>query len=336
MSEMLNSIKIGNHIFPNNAFLAPLSGITDKSFRTIAGRFGAGMVVSEMIASAALTNGHKDMARRLGRPEMLPHIVQLAGCEPQWLAEGARIAEGAGADIIDINMGCPSKRVTNGYAGSALMRVPDKAVEIIEAVVQATSKPVTLKMRLGWNDENLNAPQLAKAAEDCGVQMVTVHGRTRQQFYKGNARWSPVRKVVDAVSVPVVVNGDIVDLAAARRALEESGAQAVMIGRGAQGQPWIVGQVGDALAGRPQIAAPEGSDRLSLILEHYEMMIEEYGEHLGIRCARKHLGWYLEILEVEGAQIDKVLRKQLLTADNSGDVPGILRSIFDQMEAQAA
>ncbi len=222
---MLSPIKIGDHTLPNNAFLAPLSGITDKSFRTISARFGAGMVVSEMIASAALTNGHKDMARRLGRPEKLPHIVQLAGCEPHWLAEGARIAEDAGADIIDINMGCPSKRVTNGYAGSALMRVPDKAVEIIKAVVNATSKPVTLKMRLGWNDENLNAPQLAKQAEACGVQMVTVHGRTRQQFYKGQARWSPIRAVVDAVKLPVVVNGDIINLDVAREALDASGAQ---------------------------------------------------------------------------------------------------------------
>lgn len=333
---MLSPIKIGDHTLPNNAFLAPLSGITDKSFRTISARFGAGMVVSEMIASAALTNGHKDMARRLGRPEKLPHIVQLAGCEPHWLAEGAKIAEDAGADIIDINMGCPSKRVTNGYAGSALMRVPDKAVEIIEAVVAATTRPVTLKMRLGWNDENLNAPQLAKDAEACGVHMVTVHGRTRQQFYKGKARWAPIREVVDAVKVPVVVNGDIVDLNAARDALAASGAQAVMIGRGAQGQPWLVGQVGDALAGRTPEAAPTGQARLALILEHYAMMIDEYGEQLGVRCARKHLGWYLEVLEHEGAAIDGATRKRLLTADKSADVPDILATIFDQVEATAA
>ncbi len=335
-AKMLKPIQIGDHLMPNNAFLAPLSGITDKSFRTIAARFGAGMVVSEMIASAALTNGHKDMARRLGRPEKLPHIVQLAGCEPHWLAEGAKVAEDAGADIIDINMGCPSKRVTNGYAGSALMRVPDKAVEIIEAVVGATSKPVTLKMRLGWNDECLNAPQLAKAAEECGVQMVTIHGRTRQQFYKGKARWTPVREVVDAVNLPVVVNGDIVDLQAAEQALSESGANAVMIGRGAQGKPWLVGQIGDALAGREPKAAPEGDALLSLILEHYEMMIDEYGEHLGVRCARKHLGWYLDALIENGAVIDGPLRKRLLTAGESAEVPKILTDIFNQLEARVA
>ncbi|MGJ8528294.1 tRNA dihydrouridine synthase DusB [Maritalea sp.] len=335
MQNKLKPIQIGKHIFPSNAFLAPLSGITDKSFRTIAARYGAGMVVSEMIASAALINGHKDMERRLGKPEQLPHVVQLAGCEGRWLGEGAKIAEQIGADIIDINMGCPSKRVTNGYAGSALMRVPDKAQELIEAVLGATSLPVTLKMRLGWNDDSLNAPDIAKKAAAAGVQMITIHGRTRQQFYKGDAKWRPVKDVVAAVSVPVVVNGDIVDIPTARRALEYSDAAAVMIGRGAQGQPWLLGQVGAALNDNPIPGTPSLEERKALILEHYQLMMEEYGPALGVRCARKHLGWYMDILARE-FDVPRHVRNPLLTESEPSGIPCLIEKLFDQLVENAA
>jgi tRNA-dihydrouridine synthase B len=196
-----------------------MAGITDRPMRKLAARYGAGLVVSEMVASAALSTGHKDMVRKLGRVSGLPHAVQIAGCEPEWMSRAAEIATDAGAEIIDINFGCPAKRVTNGFAGSALMRVPDLAQRLVEAVVGSTSCAVTVKMRLGWDDDSLNAPEIARRAVDAGAQMITVHGRTRQQFYKGSARWTPVREVVDVVSVPVVVNGDIIDLDTARTAL---------------------------------------------------------------------------------------------------------------------
>ena len=240
---------IGRHAIRNRAFLAPMAGITDRPMRRLAARYGAGLVVSEMIASGALSVGNADMRRKLAASPGLPHMVQIAGCEPEWMARAARIAEDAGADIIDINFGCPAKRVTNGYAGSALMRVPDLAQRLVEAVTGATSLPVTVKMRLGWDDDSLNAPDIARRAVDAGARMITVHGRTRQQFYKGAARWAPIRAVVEAVPVPVVVNGDITGLDAAREALQQSGAAAVMIGRGAQGQPWVVGQIAAGLAG---------------------------------------------------------------------------------------
>ena len=289
-----------------------MAGITDRPMRDLAARFGAGLVVSEMIASAALATGQKAMVRKLTPSAGLPHVVQLAGCEASWLAEGARIAESSGADIIDLNFGCPAKRVTNGYAGSALMRVPDVALKLVEAVVAATSLPVTVKMRLGWDDDSLNAPQIARSAEGAGARMITVHGRTRQQFYKGHARWDRVRPVVDAVSVPVVVNGDIVDLSSAQTALEQSGADAVMIGRGAQGRPWIVAQIGAALRGQPIPKAPQGEALLALICEHYHELLSEYGTELGVRVARKHLGWYLDAI----GNTDNAVRKPLMTAND--------------------
>ena len=310
-----------------------MAGITDKPMRAIAERFGAGLVVSEMIASAALGTGNPDMLRKLGKSGRLPHVVQLAGCEAQWMRRGAEIAHAAGADIIDLNFGCPSKRVTNGYAGSALMRVPDEALRLVDAVVAATPLPVTVKMRLGWDDDSLNAAQLARRVVDAGAQMITVHGRTRQQFYKGTARWQLVREVVAAVNVPVVVNGDIVDLATAREALAQSGAAAVMLGRGAQGQPWVVGQIGDQLAGRTPAQAPVGEALADLIIEHYDGVLEEYGIEVGVRAARKHLDWYLE---AAGIALAKETRWALLNCLEPVAVRQMLRRLIRAPERQAA
>jgi len=310
-----------------------MAGITDRPFREIAERYGAGMVVSEMIASAALGTGHVDMVRKLRRAGDLPHMIQLAGCEAGWMSEGARIAEGAGADIVDINFGCPSKRVTNGYAGSALMRVPDQALSIVEAVVGATKLPVTVKMRLGWDDESLNAPQIARMAVDAGAQMITVHGRTRQQFYKGTARWELVRAVVEAVDVPVVVNGDIIDAATAQEALSQSGAAAVMLGRGAQGQPWRVGQIGAVLAGTTPQDAPDGETLIALIKAHYEEILIEYGMAVGSRAARKHLDWYAEAANLN---LDKPTRTALLNNDDPSQVLELIGRVFSREWSAAA
>lgn len=302
-----------------------MAGITDRPFRALAERFGAGMVVSEMIASNALGVGNEEMVRKLGRPGTLPHMVQLAGCEAEWMSRGAKIAQDAGADIIDINFGCPAKRVTNGYAGSALMRVPDHAMTLIDAVVSATPLPVTVKMRLGWDDDSLNAPEIARRAVNAGARMITVHGRTRQQFYKGNARWELVRAVVEAVDVPVIVNGDIVDFATAREALQQSGAAAVMLGRGAQGRPWAVGQIGDELAGKEKQTAPQGEALAALIAEHYEAILVEYGTAIGLRAARKHLDWYLE---AAGITLDKPARNAFLNNETPSHVLEMIGAIF--------
>lgn len=310
-----------------------MAGITDAPMRALAERFGAGLVVSEMIASNALATGMELMVKKLARSGKLPHMVQIAGCEAEWMTRGAEIAYAAGADIIDINMGCPAKRVTNGYAGSALMRVPDEALRLIDAVVKATPLPVTVKMRLGWDDDSLNAADLARRAVDAGVKMITVHGRTRQQFYKGSARWNLVRPVVEAVDVPVVVNGDITDIGAAREALRQSGAAAVMIGRGAQGQPWRVGEIGAALQGKPVTAAPEGAALAELVLEHYEGVLETYGTQVGVRAARKHLDWYLE---ASGIAVEKSARLALLGSDDPAEVRRIIPALFSRTDRLAA
>jgi nifR3 family TIM-barrel protein len=260
-------------------------------------------------------------------------MVQLAGCEAEWMARGAKIAQDAGADIIDINFGCPAKRVTNGYAGSALMRVPDHAMTLIDAVVSATPLPVTVKMRLGWDDDSLNAPEIARRAVNAGAQMITVHGRTRQQFYKGNARWELVRAVVEAVDVPVIVNGDIIDFATAREALQQSGAAAVMLGRGAQGRPWAVGQIGDALAGKAAQPAPQGEALALLIAEHYEAILVEYGTAIGLRAARKHLDWYLE---AAGITLDKPTRTAFLNNETPSHVLEMIGAIFSSERKAAA
>lgn len=325
-----DTVTIGNIVLPGKAFLAPMAGITDEPFRSLAEKFGAAMVVSEMIASANLGTGQRDMVRKLSHSGQLPHIVQIAGNEEKWLTLGVKLAQDAGAQVIDINMGCPSKKVTNGYAGSALMRVPDRALRLIETVIEAASVPVTVKMRLGWNDQQINAAQIAKSAEGAGVQMIAVHGRTRQQFYKGVARWKPVREVVEAVNIPVIVNGDIVGTKSARLALEQSGAAGVMLGRGAQGQPWLVGQINAALLDQKPAHTPHSSALLAIITEHYHAMLETYGADLGVRVARKHLRWYLE---AAGIQISVEQRKRLLTQNNPDDVLDLMHRFVSEQSA---
>src|SRR5437868_2497118 len=251
------ALTIGDIAVANRVLLAPMSGITDAPFRRIAAELGAGLVVSEMTASDDLARGRPMSVLRCEATGIGPHVVQLAGCQAHWMAEGAKVAEAAGADIIDINMGCPARHVTGGQSGSALMRNLDHALTLIEATIAAVKVPVTLKMRLGWDDRSHNAPELARRAEAAGVQMITVHGRTRCQFYKGEANWGAIRAVKDAISVPLVVNGDITSFEKAVSALEKSGADAVMIGRGAQGQPWLPGQIGRQLETGEAEATPD-------------------------------------------------------------------------------
>ena len=274
----------------NRVFLAPMSGVTDLPFRIRAHAHGAGLVVSEMVASGELAKGRGDTHRRLRRPDVPVHMVQLAGREASAMAEAARIAAGEGADIIDINMGCPAKKVTGGYAGSALMRDLDHALTLIEAVVGAVSVPVTLKMRLGWDEAALNAPALARRAENAGVRMVTVHGRTRCQFYTGKADWRAIARVKQAVSIPVVANGDVANRADAMAMLEASGADAVMIGRAHYGAPWTAGVVAGAARAVPQTPG----EHAEYLAAHYADMLSLYGVGQGLRHARKHLGWYLD------------------------------------------
>ena len=273
--------------------LAPMSGVTDLPFRRVVKRLGAGLVFSEMIASQAVVRqvkGSRKMAEHYG--EHRPIAVQLAGCEPEVMAEAAQLSVERGATIIDINFGCPVKKIVNKMGGSAIMRDEALAGRIMEAVVRAVDVPVTMKMRLGWDEQNLNAPRLARLAEDCGVRMLTVHGRTRCQLYTGTADWRAVRPVKAATSLPVVVNGDIESLADVDRALAESGADGVMIGRGACGRPWFLRQAMAHLAGAPVPADPTLPEQQAIVLAHYEGLLSHYGSEQGNRIARKHLAWY--------------------------------------------
>lgn len=317
------------------AVLAPLSGVTDVVFRRIARRFGAGLVVSEMVASDELVRGSQEAVLRAEGAGVTPHVVQLAGCEPSWMGEAARVAEAAGAHVIDINMGCPAKRVTGGYAGSALMRDLDHACRIIAATLAAATVPVTVKMRLGWDHSSLNAPDLARRARDLGVAAVTVHGRTRQQFYKGSADWAAIRRVREAFEGPLIANGDVGSAADARRCLALSGADAVMVGRAALGRPWLVGQVAGALAGRT-VPDPSPDAMAGAAIEHYEGLLALYGEEVGIRHARKHLAAYADVAAAAGFAVDAEDRRRLVTAEEPAPVVRLLRRIFARPERKAA
>ena len=317
-------IRIGPVEVPEPVLLAPMSAVTDMPFRRAAKRCGAGLVISEMIASQAMIRETRDaLLRATHAPDERPISVQLAGCEPREMAEAAKLAEAGGAAIIDINFGCPAKKVVNGYAGSALMRDEVKAARILEATVGAVSVPVTLKMRLGWDDKNRNAPSLARVAEECGIRMISVHGRTRCQFFEGKANWAAVRPVKDAVSVPVMVNGDIASLDDARRALEESGADGVMIGRGAQGRPWFLRQVALFLATGVRLPDPPPAERMDILLEHYDAILAHYGTAIGVRVARKHLGWYSKGLA--GASEFRATANRM---DDPQDVRAAVRLLF--------
>lgn len=305
--------------------LAPMAGITDLPFRRIVARFGAGLVVSEMVASGEMLTA-KPSVRAKARTELgldMAASVQLAGREAQPMAEAARMVADMGAKIVDINMGCPAKKVTGGYSGAALMRDPDHALRLIEAVTGAVDLPVTLKMRLGWDTDSLNAPEIARRAEAAGVKMIVIHGRTRMQFYKGTADWAAICAVRDAVGIPVVANGDVIDAASAAAALTASGAAGVMVGRGAQGAPWVLAEIAHAIHGTPAPAIPEGDALADLVAEHYESILSFYGADLGLRLARKHLGWYAE-------RAGAPLRAEMMVSSTAQETLGLIRRAFGE------
>ncbi len=325
-------ISIGPVALDEPVILAPMSGVTDLPFRRLVKRLGAGLVVSEMIASEAMiceTRQSLTMARSC--PEEQPMAVQLAGCEPRVMAEVAKLNADRGAQIIDINFGCPVKKVVNGHAGSALMRDETHAARILEATVGAVDLPVTLKMRTGWDDQNRNAPGLARIAESCGIRMISVHGRTRCQLYAGSADWQFVRKVKESVRIPVIVNGDITSLEDADRALQELGADGLMIGRGCYGRPWFVRQVADWLRSRQRIPDPPLSAQLRIVLGHYEDMLAQYGAEVGSRIARKHIAWYSKGLP--GSAEFRAAVNQTIDVDRVKD---LIRSFYEPLLARLA
>ncbi len=325
------SIKIGPIELENPVILAPMTGVTDAAFRSLVAEFGVAMVVSEMIAGKeSLRDAAKSRERARRGSDGLPFVVQLAGCEPALMAAAARHAEAEGADIIDINMGCPVKKVVNGIGGSALMRDEALAAAIIAQTVRAVDLPVTLKMRTGWDHDKRNAPALARIAQDLGVQMVTVHGRTRQQMYNGRADWDFIAEVKAAVGIPVIANGDVKRPADARALLSRSGADGVMIGRGSFGRPWFPAQVAEFLATGVVPPAPDPAKRKATLLRHYDALLSDYGSRRGLRIARKHIGWYLEDIGIERPRIQALQRLE----EPPRVIAGI-KNVFDDLDAAA-
>lgn len=327
------AISIGSIALETPVLLAPMSGVSDLPFRRLVKRAGAGLVVSEMIASQAMIRETRQSLKMAETtPEEAPMAVQLAGCEPAAMAEAARLNADRGAALIDINMGCPVKKVVNGYAGSALMRDLDHAARIVEATVNAVSLPVTLKMRTGWDDKNRNAPELARRAEQLGVKMITVHGRTRNQLFGGRVDWRFVGEVKRAVSIPVVVNGDINDVDDAREALAQSGADGVMVGRGAYGRPWLLRQMSHYLTTGKRLPDPTLAEKFAVLREHYDMMLAHYGAASGVRIARKHIGWY-----TRGLPGSAEFRNRVMGIDDPGAVQRVLADYYEPLiERQAA
>jgi nifR3 family TIM-barrel protein len=324
-------------VLANPVLLAPMSGVTDLAFRIVAQRLGAGLVATEMVAGEYLAADHHGARRRAQGVDLKPFVIQLVGCETRWMGDGARTAEALGADIIDINMGCPAREVTGKLSGSALMRDLDHATALIEAVVKAVAVPVTLKMRLGWDDRSHNAAELAQRAERAGVKAVTVHGRTRQQFYKDTANWRAIALVKQAVRIPVIVNGDIVDAASAREALAQSGADAVMIGRGGYGRPWIARELSRVLDDGGDIREPAHDERLAIALDHFADQLRFHGDVHGVKIFRKHLGWYIEGASLPATpEARRAVKSALCRLTDPRDVERALIALWSEQQLSQA
>ncbi|MFJ6023899.1 tRNA dihydrouridine synthase DusB [Brevundimonas sp. NPDC092305] len=330
---MATGLQIGDVWVPGRVLTAPMTGITDLPFRLLASRLGAAYVATEMVAAAELARARPDVVRRAAVGEGLPlTVIQLVGRDPGAMAEGARMAERAGADIIDLNFGCPAKEVTGAACGSALMRTPDLACRLIEAAVSATTRPVTVKMRLGWDDACRNASDIARRAESIGVKAVTVHGRTRQQFYTGRADWMAVGEVKAAVDIPVIVNGDILTAEDARTALAQSGADALMLGRGVYGRPWLAAHLERALVDGTVLQEPDRDERLAIVIEHLRGSVEFYGLPLGLKMFRKHLGWYIEQAPWPADPLDRrAAKSRLCRLETPDEVETAITRLWDEV-----